>query len=229
MSMQVMTRLAMGVCMALLASACKNPTSTFIPPTQPSQNPTPPAVRFSVTGVVAEGARPIEGARIWGWIQGTGGDATYEAQTDAAGRFQLTLLPQTTLWLTTSKDGYVQQCAASPVTVNEDTTLDVQLVSRERLSASTADTHPAVGRRSVSGVIYKITDTGRQPVAGAFVDWEPFWEFSAAFTYSDAQGRYSLCGVPDASTGAIVASSEKRAAWVALASGQSIDIDITIR
>jgi hypothetical protein len=207
--------------MALLASACKNPT-----PTQPSQNPTPPAVRFSVTGVVAEGARPIEGARIGGWI---GSDATFEAQTDAAGRFQLTLLPQTTLWLTTSKDGYVQQCAASPVTVNEDTTLDVQLVSRERLSASTADTHPAVGRRSVSGVIYKITDAGRQPVAGAFVDWEPFWEFSAAFTYSDAQGRYSLCGVPDASTGAIVASSEKRAAWVALASGQSIGIDITIR
>jgi hypothetical protein len=61
--MQVMTRLAIGVCMALLASACKDPTST---PTQPSQNPTPPAVRFSVTGVVAEGARPIEGARIGG-------------------------------------------------------------------------------------------------------------------------------------------------------------------
>src|ERR1700674_5433493 len=61
----------------------------------------------------------------------------------------------------------------------------VQLVSKANLSASTVQT-PTAGFRSVSGVIFEITGAGKQPVAGAFVDFEPIGDFPAAITFRDA-------------------------------------------
>jgi hypothetical protein len=122
----------------------------------------------------------------------------------------------------------VQQCAAPQVTLLGDTRVDLQLVSKANLSASTGQT-PAPGFRSVSGVIFENTAAGNQPVAGAVVDFEPFMDFSAAITFSDAAGRYLLCDVPEGQTVDIVASlGIRRVAWVSVPSGQSTGIDITL-
>jgi hypothetical protein len=238
--MQVMTRVAVAVGGALLTGACNNPMS---PPTAPTQtaaagtpSPAGPTVRtgpYTVAGVVSEGARPIQGANISAWInQGTSGYSYMWAHgpllTDAGGRYQLTGLPaEVKVWLQTWKDGYVQQCAAPQVTLLGDTRVDVQLVPRANLSASTVQT-PAPGSRSVSGVIFEITGGGKRPVAGAFIDWEPIPDFPAAITVSDTAGRYLLCGVLEGQTVNIAAWLGGRVASVSVPSGQSTGIDITL-
>ena len=238
--MKVMTRLASGVGVALLASACNNPESFPTVPTQTTSGPIATAGRpvptgpHTVSGVVSDGARPIEGANISAWIDQGGSGYSYmwahgPLMTDADGRYQLAGLPaQVTVWLQTWKNGYVQQCAAPQVTLLGDTSVDLQLVSRANLSASTGQV-PTSGFRSISGMIFEITGAGKQPVAGAYVDFEPLMDFPAAITFSDAAGRYLLCGVPEGRTVGILASvGIQRVAWVSVPSGQSTGIDITL-
>jgi hypothetical protein len=238
--MKLITRLAIGAGVALFASACNNPESSPMAPTRTTSAPAatagPPVATgpYIVSGVVSDGARPIEGANISAWIDQGGSGYSYmwahgPLLTDADGRYQLAGLPaQVKVWLQTWKDGHVQQCAAPQVTLLGDTRVDVQLVSKANLSASSGQT-PAAGFRSVSGVIFEITAAGKQPVAGAFVDYEPFMDFPAAITFSDDAGRYLLCGVPEGRTVDILASlGIHRVAWVSVPSGQSTGIDITL-
>lgn len=231
--MQVMMRFSIGACVALLANGCDGGRSAPTAPTATPTNPGPTVALHTVAGVVSDGAAPVEGASISAWIsEGRFGYSYTWAhgplRTDAAGRYQLAALPaHATVWLQSWKDGYVQQCAAPPLTLLGDATVDVQMVSRARLSASTVEAPPA-GFRSVSGVIYETTAAGRRPFAGAFVDFEPVMDFSAAVTYTDASGRYLLCGVPEGQTGDIVASlGNNRVASAPLPPGQSTGIDIT--
>ena len=239
--MKVITRLAVGVCVALLSSACDDPAPSPTAPTQttpaPGATPGPPVPTglHIVSGVVSDGARPIEGANISAWIDQGGSGYSHmwahgQLLTDADGRYKLAGLPALVhVQLQTWKDGYVQQCAAPQVTLLGDTSVDLQLVSRGSLSASTGEA-PASGFRSVSGVVFEITGAGKQPVAGAYVDFEPFMDFPAATTLSDADGRYLLCGVPEGRTVDIVASlGIQRVAWVSVPSGQSTGIDISIK
>jgi hypothetical protein len=133
-------------------------------------------------------------------------------------------------WIGASKAGYVQQCAAPQVTVLGDTRVDVQLVSKANLSASTAQA-PVAGLRAVSGVIFEVTGAGKQPVAGAYVDFDPIGDYPMASTFSDAAGRYLLCGVPEGQTAEIRAytlESPPRVTSVSVPSGQSTGIDITL-
>src|SRR5262245_57726007 len=98
--MQVFPRLAVGVCVALLASTCNDPRSNLswlaAPTPQPTTAPTP--TLYAVTGVVSEGARPIEGANVSAYID-RGRRLGYNSAvlTDAAGRYELTnFFPQST-------------------------------------------------------------------------------------------------------------------------------------
>jgi hypothetical protein len=234
--MQVVRRLAVGVCIVLLASACNDRVSDLsrlATPTQTMTAPTPTV--YTVSGVVSEGARPIEGASVGAWIGSNGSGYGYSGApgptlTDAAGYYQLRVPAQMKAWVGASKAGYVQQCAAPQVTVLGDTRVDVQLVSRANLSASTAQA-PVAGLRAVSGVIFEVTGAGKQPVAGAYVDFEPISDYPMASTFSDAAGRYLLCGVPEGQTayiGAATLESPPRVTSVSVPSGQSTGIDITL-
>ena len=132
------------------------------------------------------------------------------------------------MWLQTWKDGYVHQCAAPQITVRADTIVDVQLVSKANLSASTVPATVA-GLRSVSGVIVEINEGRKQPVAGAFVDFEPLEDFPAAITYSDAAGRFLLCGLPQDERVFLGASSGvNRVAYLWVPPGQTGGIEITL-
>jgi hypothetical protein len=195
-----------------------------------------------VSGVVSEttsqGARPLDGVSVSAWIQQATFGYSYMwanggLKTDAAGRYRLSgLAGGATARVQVWKDGYVQQCAAPMVTLNGDINInvDVQLVSRANLSASSASLPPpAAGTRSVSGVIFEMTAAGRQPIADAFVDFEPVMDFPAAITYSDASGRYLLCGLPDGQAVDIGAGSNRRVAYVSVPPGQSTGVDIELK
>jgi hypothetical protein len=144
--------------------------------------------------------------------------------TDSSGGFRLTGLPAGTMWVDTFKNGYVQQCAAPELTVPGDATVNLQLVAKATLTAST-NQPPTPGLRSVSGVIVETTPVGKQPVAGVFVDFEPVPDSPAAVTISDAAGRFLLCGLPQDRAVDLGVGLRNRVTYVSVPPGQT-DIEI---
>ena len=236
-----MTRLAVGASLALLATGCgSGPVSVPNAPTTTSTpgvfGPTPiPVISgpYTISGVAAESGRSIVGANVNAWVnQGNFGYAYVYVHgalvTDGGGRYRMTGLPAgVSVWLQVYKDGYVQQSAAAPVTVQGDMAMDLALVSKANLTAS--PTQSAPGFRSVSGTIVEMTSAGKQPVAGAFVDWEPLEDFPAAVTYSDGAGRFALCGLPQDETVRLGASFVfGRVGYANISPGQTAGVEIML-
>ena len=215
----VITRLAVGASLVLLAVGCgSGPASVPSAPTTARTpgvfGPTPiPVISgpYTISGVVAENGRSISGANVNAWVsQGTMGYSYMYVHgallTDGSGRYRMTGLPAgVRVWFQVYKDGYVQQCAVAPVTLQGDIAMDLALVSKTNLTPSMTPSAP--GFRTVSGTIVEMTSAGKQPVAGAFVDWEPLEDFPAAVTRSAGAGRFALCGLPQDETVRLGASS----------------------
>jgi hypothetical protein len=229
----VITRLSVGASLTLLAAGCgSGPASVPSAPTTASTpgvfGSTPIPVTsgpYNISGVVAESGRSIAGANVNAFVnQGNFGYSYMYVHgallSDGSGRYRMTGLPAgVRVWFQVYKDGYVQQCAAASVTLQGDTAMDLALVSRANLTASTAQSAP--GFRSVSGTIVEMTLAGKQPVAGAFVDFEPLEDFPAAVTYSDEAGRFALCGLPEDETVRLGTSSGGRVAYANIPPGQT--------
>jgi hypothetical protein len=170
----------------------------------------PPNPTFTLSGIVTEEGRPVANARVGALVDGPAG-GSYQivapdgslggVGTDASGHYQLFLYffgtpVQPTLWAETYADGYVQQCAAKTTMIGTSATLDVRLTSIANLS--TARPRSASDSRTVSGIVFETTATGRQPVQGATVAWSPTFDEAdgEAYTLTDAAGFYLLCGLP---------------------------------
>jgi hypothetical protein len=98
-------------------------------------------------------------------------------------------LAYVTAWI----EGYVQQCAVS-VTLQGDINADLTISRFADVVMSGLPTAP--NKRHISGVVYELTDNGRQPLSNAWVGWEALFDVVVANTRTDAQGRYRLCGIP---------------------------------
>jgi hypothetical protein len=188
--------------------------------------------------MTAQGPRVVGGVSVNAWVQqGNGGYSYWWANgprsSDAGGRYELPNLPDGSrvtvqIW----KDGYVQQCAAPGFIATAASTLDLRLVQKALVSAERSSVPaPAPGFRHITGVVYQNGADGRRPVAGAFVDFEVVEDFPAAISYTDAQGRFLLCGLPDGVTADVGASlNTERVAYVSVPPGQtSIDIELPLR
>jgi hypothetical protein len=233
-------------------AACSQPTSPSAVATPPAAPPptsavpapgAPPLPRgpFALTGIITErtprGEQPVGAANVNVWVQtATIGYSYWYANgpqmTDSQGRYQLANLPaDATLHFDTWKDGFVQQCAAPQLVANGDLRLDAQLVSRANVSASPDSVPgPAPGFRLISGVVYELTADGRGMASNAFVDYEPLEDFPAATTYTDAQGRFLLCGIPQARNATIGASlGMGRVAYRSVPAGTDASIEIEIK
>ena len=233
------------ICIAALADACgeRAPAapSRLAPPVSPTA-PTAPTDLYTVSGTVYEngpdGVRPLPGAGVNAWVQHQSGGYSYwwghgRLYADAAGRYQLRGLAagvtvQLDVW--TVPQTHVQQCAAPRLRVEADTNLDTHMVPITNVSASPASVPaPARGFRHVSGVIFEMARGEKRPVAGAFVDYEPFMDFPAAVTISDSEGRYLLCGLPDDETVSIGVGHSGRVAYVRVPPGQNTGADIVFQ
>jgi hypothetical protein len=221
------TRLVVIVCLAVFTAGCGSGRPA--PPTSPTTAIAPPVGNtpnsYTVSGVVTENGRPIAGVNVNAFVQSQNFGYSYmwghgAVLTDANGGFQMPgLAAGATVWMQTYKGGYVQQCAASPMTVHADATVNLQLVSRANLSADPAQ----ATARIVSGVVVKMTGTGKQPVAGVGVDFEPIVDFPAAITFTDAAGRFALCGLPQDQAVSLGAG----AAYLTVPAGQTT-VEITL-
>jgi hypothetical protein len=203
--------------------------------------PRPTPGELTIQGVVSEttseGRRAIYGASVNAWIQESGGfgysywwvhGATF---SNAGGHFDLSRIAESaTARLQVWKEGYVQQCASPRVTMTSDVLMDVQLVSRSSLSAAPESVPPPLpGYRLISGAVFDPGAPGSRPVEGALVDFEPVMDFPAAMTFSDADGRYLLCGIPDAESVEVCAGLAGRVGCVSVPAGQTTGVDITLQ
>ena len=188
----ILARLAAGASGTLLAVGCSGDPN---PPSGPSP---PPAPGFSISGVVAEAGNAIADAGVSSWVETErGGGPGNWLRTDAQGRYRLGAMPPgARVRLLVTKQGYVQQCAAAPVVVQDDAAVDLELVSRTNVTAASRQSAP--GFRTVTGTVVEMAATGLQPMAGIYVGFviDPSGDVSAAVTYTDSKGRFALCGLP---------------------------------
>jgi hypothetical protein len=175
--------------------------ASSLPPAGPV---VPSGPRMALSGTVFEriSGRPIEGARVYVWPlkNPTGGLGAPDGfNSDASGRFRIPNLHADlgAVWVIAQLQGYRQQCVAMATLGPDDVTADVALVSRDNLAAANAQVPTIPGTRMISGVVYEVTESGRRPIEGAGVGWDASGLDSVvADTWSDAAGRYVLCGMP---------------------------------
>ena len=236
--MRLVMRLAACTGLAVLFAACggtntvaPSPAAPTPPPPITNGGPSFPTGSLTVSGVVTEAGQPLSGVNVNGWVDTNTVGYSYgyahgPTLTDANGGYRLSGLPAgARFWLQTHKDGYVQQCAQPQLFLQSDVVINAQLVSKARLSSGPAPS--ASGLRTVSGVVVESTSDGKRPVANVFVDFEPIDDFPAATSYTDANGQFSLCGLPLDSSVEFGAGLGNRVTYVSVAPGQTT-IEITL-
>jgi hypothetical protein len=202
---------SMTLAAMVLAGACdqSRPGTTIVAtaPTIPGA-PAVPTVTLSGTVIERFSGQPIPGAQVGLWPRTYPANRSWNwhehlSTSDAAGHYRITGIDADfgSFWIyaTTQRDlsQYMQQCATT-VTLDADGSQDVTLTSRESLVAGNSRLPPrGPGTRTVSGAVFEVTETGRQPVAGASVGWEGDMDLVVAQTVTDTSGRYLLCGLPE--------------------------------
>lgn len=144
---------------------------------------------------------PIANVEIDVWVQtrtmGYSLGPGFHSGTD--GRYQVSLLPSEHIQVSAAglDKGYVQPCAVT-FDMNGDVVRDIELVSKATLNSPTPPRPITAHGPALTGTVYEMTATGRQPVAGAFiwVDGLGHLGLVVAQTMTDLNGRYFLCDLP---------------------------------
>ena len=195
-----MERRLESVALALLLAALMGCTQS--PPTSPSPGggsgsepgPGPASAAPGVSGTVFEttagGRRPLGGAyllvmvRLGGTINGTTMNA------DAEGRYsipqRLVVNGGTAIVYAAGGAGRHQPCVASAA-ISGETVLDVEYNPKE--------VPGTMGSPTVSGVVFRSTPEGRQPLVDHRVMYYAA-NLLAAQTVTDGAGHYRFCSVP---------------------------------
>jgi len=177
-----------------------------------------------------QGTRAVADAAVNLWVNAGRYGYSYwwangPVHTAADGTFQLPNLPAASGTLLVFKSGYAQQCAVPPASLDQNPNMEVALVARANIIVDPAAVPASVPGRIVSGRIVQNTQAGTAPVVGAYVGFEPFPDYPAAITYSDADGRYLLCGVTDGSVGV---EFEDRYAYVTVPHDRGLNVSLDI-
>jgi hypothetical protein len=202
-----------------------------------SQSPAPIAptpVASTISGVVtvrtAQGDRPASPYPMEAWVESE--RAFRRVSVDAEGRYEVSGLTSGSLvWFVVL--GYWSQCAHVVTTVPGLRHFDVLVYDRFSVSSDP----DAPGFRSISGVVYRQTESGRIPLADAQVEYAVTWSAgtqsgsaNVLWTRTDNEGRFRLCGLPQVSTGDVIASDpDERQVRRSVPPGPSISIDLEIR
>jgi hypothetical protein len=188
---------------AALAAACgvpgdvdHAPTDVTSPGGQTTGGKTPTGGVYSLSGVLTlrttSGTTRLANTAVSGYLIKTSGDSYGIAPvvTDADGRYEFSNVPSGLVILYAGAPHASLPCAAIGTVNGANGVKDLELVD-------SAVTRPATPTDSptLSGVVYRKTAGGRQPVAGAVIEYE-YPPVIATTATTDAQGRYSLCQLP---------------------------------
>lgn len=160
--------------------------------------PFPTGGSGSISGVISErtadGLRPLADATVFAWIQFADGHgyARGGTQSNADGKFTVTLLPAGTIVLEGYAPGYDHPCANTVIFNGSTATENIELVPVSQPMPDAATTRPLI-----KGMVYETTPDGKKPIPGATVYFDPLGGLGlvAAITTTDADGRYAFCNV----------------------------------
>ena len=189
---------------ATLAAACGAPgdvgrAPTDVTPPRQTPTPAPPTATggpYSLSGILTvrttSGIAPAANAGVGGYVITTNGNSYGMApvSTDAEGRYQFSNVPSGVVVLYGGAAHAYQPCAAVATVNGANGTKNIELVDSAATRPETTTDSP-----TLSGVVYRKTAAGKQPVAGAIIEFE-YPPVIATTTTTDAQGRYSLCRLP---------------------------------
>lgn len=208
------TRRSLAVLWAVLVAAgCGSGSGSgsggdTIPPAQvtsatrpPQPTPTFTAGQYSVagevfsiqTGMLSAGvdvwvSRAQDFSYAWGWARGG-------LQSDELGRFILQDVPESELWITAHRPGFVQPCAVR-AKVPGSSWVRVEMLPTATLEVPNAPRPQTSVEPYVVGSVYELTTGGPKPVTGA-IAWagDPLG-ITAAQTITDGGGGFFLCNLP---------------------------------
>ena len=191
-------------------------------PTFPTDGP------YTLSGVITlrttSGIAPLANAGVSGFVIKTNGEGYGIAPvvTDADGRYEFSNVPSGVVVLYAGAPHAYQPCAAIATVSGANGVKDLELVDSAATRPETTADSP-----TLSGVVYRNTGAGRQPVAGAVIEFEyPY--VIAATTITDAQGRYSLCHLPAVRGGVEVwLNGVAKGSVVNISGDQVLDFDLT--
>lgn len=218
-----------GVC-----AGCASPATpaSHGNPTAPSSGAPVVTLSGTVFNVGAGGRTPASNwplRVVVGPAPGIGGMYSYhQLTTDSSGRYTIPgVIPG---FLAVAHAGghplnYVQPCAAAIQLRAGTTVLDIEVVS----SADTPDweRRPLV----ISGQVYETTRAGRSAVSGASiaVNWQPDTYLYGGTVATDADGRYSFCGIPSGWDVELEASKpgyDSPSSWQRFSADAAFDIEL---
>jgi hypothetical protein len=185
-----------------------------------------------VTERTPQGDRPLANWPVKAWVEAENADRIFT--TDAQGRYQLDRLPiATRVWPEVGAMAAWSRCALVVTTVAGQVTYDM-LVAHDVFSSTSVPDAP--GFRTISGLVYDLSPPGRRPMAGAYVTYNLTWAAGGSFgtrnvigTVSDPEGRFRVCGLPEASGGLVIATDfESRRGERPVPPGPSVNIEIEV-
>jgi hypothetical protein len=165
--------------------------------------PTPhPSLDRTISGTVwvhgSSGMHPASGAILAGFVEtDREGYAMGRLPVGADGRYQVSV-PGTAVRVrlkAVTATSY-QPCGVT-VTPAQHVVQDIHIVSDSRLLGGNLPSQLPITGPVLSGIVYELTPDGRRPVPDARVELDGLWGLGlvTATTLTDADGRYTLCGV----------------------------------
>ena len=214
-----------------LLSACSGtePSATVAMPVAPAPV-TFPYPNFTLGGTVTDSTlgRPIPSVQVRVHDHPAGMRAT---PSDAAGRYETQGLPISAAlnWAQGAVQGYVQQCAVPVVMDGSVTTLNIQLTRETNLSQTSPPYAPPSGTRIITGRVFANIDGIRTPVVGAGVSYVLELDYLAAWTTTDASGRFLLCGLPTTQLELSASTTPSNVRYATVQSGTDTTVDIELK
>jgi hypothetical protein len=208
-----------------------SPPTDVVTVTVPGPPPTIPDL--VVTGVVSGDGQLLGGARVE--VRGESFRSNWRIDThaDATGRYRVerNVSFPTRVWVTAYDARFtLQPCAVwfdYGASVKEERTADVSLTATP--GASGAPPAPIPVRRSISGTVYTMTPQGRRSASGASVYFDLSDSDVQAWTTTDADGRFVLCGLPMDRPLQIVGSHQSLQAWLVVQPGGDADVELILK
>jgi Domain of unknown function (DUF5666) len=215
----------------VIATSIIDPTDRVAVPLYVSNSPSIATGPNTLEGdVFAFETGPVSGGAISLWVDTDDllPFTWFNLFFDDQGHFAAPHLPDSLIHVTAVSGGHVQPCVVR-TRVPRDDAVRVEMIPDPSLTTFDAPRPQLVLDPTLSGTVYEMTPSGRQPVSGASIGVHLFmWDNVVAYTMSDRGGGYFLCNLSPRSDIVVWKRGYSQKLLVQLDTSQSQILDIEL-